>query len=147
MSVEYFKDCGNAITVGKAKTTIVMTSYFHASAYGAVPISSYSNQIHKWTFKINKKGTNSIAIGIDDSNGINDCPFGKSNSNNYCYWDDGKKGNSTDGNDIPYHIKWSQGDIIVMIYNGLTHTLSYNVNNTTIKPAFEIKTTNHCMWR
>eukprot|EP01084_Bolivina_argentea_P091002 163883_1 len=107
MSVEYFKECGNDIRIDKTKKTIVMASYFNASAYGTVPISSYSNKIHKWTFKINKKGTNSIAIGIDDSNGkyIEEFPFGKTDSNNYCYWSRGQKQSMRET--ISYNEKWN----------------------------------------
>eukprot|EP01084_Bolivina_argentea_P302773 522658_1 len=112
----------------------------YGTSYGALQFDCRSNLVHKWQFSISKKAQGgAMAIGIDDSNGkyIEEYPFGKKDSNNYCYWSRGTKQSMRET--ISYNEKWNFKDKILMIFNAVNNTLSFKTETGTLRKAFDVK--------
>eukprot|EP01084_Bolivina_argentea_P302772 522657_1 len=112
----------------------------YGTSYGALQFDCRSNLVHKWQFSISKKAQGgAMAIGIDDSNGkyIEEYPFGKKDSNNYCYWSRGTKQSARET--VTYNQSWGDKDKILMIFNGSNGELSFKTTTGAVQKAFNVK--------
>ena len=141
---EFFKYCTEHINIDDNKMLITKTAKEHgfATCYGSSKIACSSNSIHHWRFRVIKG--EAIGVGIIEGNEEKTDCCSKyymsmyslhDHKIRYGMWSDGDK--TASGHNIPrvngwQHVGYKTGEIIEMMLNLKTKTLSLLRDNETI---------------
>eukprot|EP01084_Bolivina_argentea_P055104 101043_1 len=131
-------------TSNNNKTIVKRDNYWH-TCYGSQVIPYNSTGVHKWTIKIDRLKGGDCAIGIDEAShkwkdkAFYDHPEGTNHYGYSAY--NGNKYNPS-GNGTKYNKEYATNDIIEIVLDLSCKKLSFGINNSQTKHAFNVKNTN-----
>eukprot|EP01084_Bolivina_argentea_P046039 84757_1 len=141
-SFKYFNK--NSFNTSNNNKTIVKKGNGWGTCYGSQVIPYNSTGIHKWTIQINRLSNGVCVIGIDEANRKwKDRDFwSQKGTIHYGYYAQNGNKYYPSGKSTKYNKGSDKGDIIEMILDLSCKKLSFGINNSQIKHAFNVQNTN-----